>query len=154
MSKKIVVLGIGNYLFSDEGIGIHVVKELKKRNFSENIEIHDAGTLGILSAPLFEGSDLMIVIDSVDAEGEPGDVKIYNKDDIILDKIPLKLSPHQIGIQEALLVSDLRGYCPEEVLFYGVIPASYDTSIELTESGLRAKEFIVEELDKILRQYC
>ena len=148
--KNIVVLGIGNYLFSDEGIGVHVVNEIKKWALPENVTVHDAGTLGILSAPLFEGSDMMILIDSVDAEGEPGDVMIYTKDDIMLDRIPLKLSPHQIGIQETLLVSDLRGQCPQEVLFFGAIPASYETSIELTEAGEKAKAEILEKLKEIL----
>ena len=148
--KKIVIMGVGNLLLSDEGIGVHAAKELSKRGYPKHIEIYDAGTLGLLSGPLFENRDLLVVIDSVDAPGEPGDVIVYNKDDIMLSRMPVKLSPHQIGIQETLLVSELRGECPKDVIFIGVIPASYDSSIELTETGKKALKKVFEEVDKIL----
>ena len=151
--KKIVIMGIGNFLLSDEGIGIHAVKELSKRSYPDYIEVFDAGTLGLLSGPLFENRDLLVVIDAVDAQGEPGDVIIYNKDDVMLSRIPAKLSPHQIGIQETLLISELRGECPEDVIFIGVIPASYDSCVELTETGKLALEKVLAEIDKILKPY-
>ena len=151
--KKIVILGIGNLLLSDEGIGVHAVRELSKRNYPKNIEIYDAGTLGLLSGPLFENRDLLVVIDSVDAHGKPGDVKIYHKDDIMSSHIPIKLSPHQIGIQETLLISELRGECPQTIILIGVIPASYDSGTELTETGKDALKKVLEEIDKILQPY-
>ncbi|MDR2401417.1 MAG: HyaD/HybD family hydrogenase maturation endopeptidase [Deferribacteraceae bacterium] len=148
--KSIVIMGIGNLLFSDEGIGVHVARELMKRDLPENIKVYDAGTLGILSAPLFEGSDLLILIDAVDAPGKAGEVKIYSKDEIMLSNIPLKLTPHQIGIQETLLVSEMRGVAPKEVIFFGAIPKNYDTSDKLTPDGEKAKEKILAELEKYL----
>ena len=151
--KKVVILGVGNLLLSDEGIGIHAVKELSKRDYPENIEIYDAGTLGLLSGPLFENRDLLIVIDAVDTAGEPGDVMIFDKEDIMLSRIPIKLSPHQTGIQETLFISELRGECPEDVKFIGVIPASYDASVELTDTGKIALKKVLNEVDKILEPY-
>jgi hydrogenase maturation protease len=148
--KKIVIMGIGNILFSDEGIGVHVVRELQKRKLPENVTVYDAGTLGILSAYLFEGADILILIDAVDAPGEAGEVKIYNKDQITLSHIPLKLTPHQIGIQETLLVSELRGTAPKDVIFFGAIPKSYETADKLTPEGERAKTVILAELEKYL----
>ena len=149
--KRIVIMGVGNLLFCDEGIGVHAVRELEKKTYPENVEIYDGGTFGLLSAPMFENADTLILIDAVDAKGEPGELKRYTKDEIMLSTIPIKLSPHQIGIQETLLVSDLRGYCPEEVIFYGVIPASYESSIELTESGQKALQEVVRLVDEEIR---
>jgi hydrogenase maturation protease len=148
--KNIVIMGIGNLLFSDEGIGVHVARILSERELPENVKVYDAGTLGILSAHLFEGSDLLILVDAVDAPGEAGDVKVYSKDEIILSDIPLKLTPHQIGIQETLLVSEMRGAAPKEVLFFGAVPKSYETSDKLTPEGERAKEKILKEIEKVL----
>jgi hydrogenase maturation protease len=148
--KETVIMGIGNLLFSDEGIGVHVVREILKRKLPENIKVYDAGTLGILSAHLFEGVDLLILIDAVDAPGDAGDVKVYSKDEIMLSDIPLKLTPHQIGIQETLLVSEMRGAAPKEVVFFGAIPKSYETSDKLTPEGERAKAKILSELEKYL----
>ncbi|MDR2105177.1 MAG: hypothetical protein LBP51_05420, partial [Deferribacteraceae bacterium] len=64
--------------------------------------------------------------------------------------IPLKLTPHQIGIQETLLVSELRGAAPKEVLFLGAIPKSYETNDKLTPEGERAKAAIIEEIERRL----
>ena len=150
--KKIAILGIGNLLLTDEGIGVHAVAELSKRKLPDNVSVHDAGTLGLLSAPYFEGSDLLILIDAVDTAGEPGQVFRYSKDDIMLNRIPIKLSPHQIGFQETLLVSELRGQCPPEVIFFGAIPASLESSVELSETGRKALDEILGEVDKILAE--
>ena len=146
--KRIVIMGVGNLLFSDEGIGVHAVRALEKKGYPKNVEIHDGGTFGLLSAPMFENADTLILIDAVDANGEAGEVRRYTKDEIMLSTIPVKLSPHQIGIQETLLVTDLRGNCPEEVIFYGVIPASYESSIELTETGQKALKEVIDLVDK------
>jgi hydrogenase maturation protease len=150
--KQIVVMGVGNLLFSDEGIGVHAVRELEKNNYPDNVQIHDGGTFALLSTPMFEGSDILIVIDAVDTKGEPGDIKVYEKEDIMLSRIPVKLSPHQIGIQETLLISELREKCPEEVYFYGVIPASYDSSVELTPIGQKALEKLLVMVDEFIRK--
>jgi hydrogenase maturation protease len=149
-SKSIAILGIGNLLLTDEGIGVHAAKVLSARKLPDNVSVYDAGTLGLLSAPMFEGSDLLILIDAVDTQGEPGQVFRYNKDDIMLNRIPLKLSPHQIGFQETLLVSELRGQCPSEVIFFGAIPASLEPSIDLSPKGKLALDYILAEVDKIL----
>jgi hydrogenase maturation protease len=94
--------------------------------------------------------DLLILIDAVDAPGDAGVVKVYSKDEIMLSDIPLKLTPHQIGIQETLLVSEMRGAAPKEVIFFGAIPKSYETSDKLTPEGERAKAKILSELEKYL----
>lgn len=150
--KKIIVMGIGNMLFSDEGIGYHAIKELEKKNYPDNVTLYDAGTLGLLTAPIFENSDVLIIIDSVDAKGDLGQVNVYTKDQVMLDNFPVKMSPHQIGMQETLLISDLRGNCPEDVYFVGMIPASYDTSDELTEIGKKSLPKVIEEVNKLIQQ--
>jgi hydrogenase maturation protease len=148
--KETVIMGIGNLLFSDEGIGVHVARELLKRKLPEHIKVYDAGTLGILSAYLFEGAELLILIDAVDAPGTAGEVKKYTKEEIMLSDIPLKLTPHQIGIQETLLVAEMRGTAPKEVIVFGAIPKSYETSEKLTPEGERAKGAILSEIEKFL----
>ena len=63
--KKIVVMGVGNYILTDEGVGIHVIKELEKMQWPENVEIYDCGTTGILSFHKFVEADILIAIDSI-----------------------------------------------------------------------------------------
>lgn len=135
---KIVVMGIGNYILADEGIGVHAIKELEKEEWPDNVEIFDCGTLGILSLYKIAEADVLIAIDAVVSKEKPGTIIVYDKEDIMLSKVPAKVSPHQIGFQETLLHAQVRGSCPEKIKLIGVVPESYDTSTELSESCRKA----------------
>lgn len=130
---KILVFGCGNLLLSDEGFGVHFIRHLEANyRFPENVKLYDAGTMGIMVTHELEEVDCVFIVDTVAAEGAPGQVLRYTKEDIMLQRLPVKLSPHQIGIQEMLLVSEMRGRCPKEVFLLGVCPASLDPGSSLS----------------------
>jgi hydrogenase maturation protease len=132
---RILIFGAGNLLLSDEGFGVHFIKHLEDNYlFPENVELFDGGTLGIMVTHKFEEADRVYIVDVVDAQGAPGDLFRYEKDDFMLKRIPVKMSPHQIGIQEMLLISEMRGHCPEEVFLLGVIPESLDAGSTLSRT--------------------
>lgn len=132
---KTLIFGAGNLLLSDEGFGVHAIRYLEENyTFPEEVELYDGGTLGIMVTHKFEEADHIYILDVIEAEGRPGELRRYEKEEIMLDKIPVKLSPHQIGIQETLLMSELRGFCPERVTLLGVIPVSLDASDQLSET--------------------
>ncbi|NVN99392.1 MAG: HyaD/HybD family hydrogenase maturation endopeptidase [Geobacteraceae bacterium] len=131
---KTLIFGAGNLLLSDEGFGVHAIRYLEENyDFPEKVELYDGGTLGIMVTHKFEEADHIYILDVIEGNGAPGELRRYEKDEIMLDKIPVKLSPHQIGIQETLLMSELRGFCPEKVTLLGVIPASLDASDQLSD---------------------
>jgi len=148
---KILIFGAGNLLLSDEGFGVHCIRHLEKNYiFPDNVELYDGGTLGIMVTHKFEEAEQIYILDVIEGEGTPGELRRYEKNDIMLDKIPVKLSPHQIGIQETLLMSELRGFCPEKVTLLGVLPASLDASDQLSAT-VRCRledvaKIIIEEL--------
>lgn len=86
----------------------------------------------------------------METDGNPGDVFRYEKEDIMLNRLPVKLSPHQIGIQEMLYISEMRGACPDRISLLGVIPSSLDPGSELSpalsECLPRVAGLIVDEL--------
>lgn len=124
---KVLILGAGNLLLSDEGFGVHAVRHLERRYaLPDCVELFDAGTLGILATHKIEEADLVYILDVVEAEGAPGTVLRFEKDDFMLNRVPVKLSPHQAGVQEMLLVSEMRGRCPAEIYLLGVIPATVE----------------------------
>jgi hydrogenase maturation protease len=130
---KVLIFGAGNLILSDEGFGVHFVNYLAERFvIPENVELYDGGTLGIMVTHKFEEADKVFLVDIVDTPGEPGEIRRYSKSDIMLSKLPVKLSPHQIGIQEMLFISELRGAAPADLTFYGIIPASLDPGNELS----------------------
>ncbi len=135
MAKKIIVLGIGNILMSDEGIGVRAVEAIKEKyTFSENVEIYDGGTTGMMGLlPIIEEADHLIVIDAVNGPGEPGALYRYTLDELRLN-IPKKLSPHDIGFLECLSIAEINGRLPESVVIIGVKPEDIKTRrMELSE---------------------
>ena len=146
-----LIFGAGNLLLSDEGFGVHFIKYLEEHYlFQDDVELYDGGTLGIMVTHLLEDADQVYLVDVVEAKGEPGDIYRYEKEEFLLGKLPIKMSPHQIGIQEVLTLSDLRGRIPEKVTLFGAIPQSYEAGVELSPTlanklpGLA--EMVVEEL--------
>jgi hydrogenase maturation protease len=130
---KTLILGAGNLLLSDEGFGVHFIRYLRDHcTLPPEVETFDAGTLGLMAGHKLEEADRVYIVDVVAAPGEPGACVRYCKDDFMLKRIPLKLSPHQVGIQETLLISSLRGCCPEEVFLLGIIPCSVEPGTELS----------------------
>ncbi|KAA0257788.1 hydrogenase maturation protease [Deferribacter autotrophicus] len=151
---NIVIFGAGNVLLSDEGFGVHFVRYLENNyTFPDNVKLFDAGTLGIMAMHVIEEADYLFIVDVVDVDGKPGEIRIYDKDDIILDRIPTKMSPHQIGLQEVLLLSEMRERLPKVVKLFGVIPENIEAGTTLSNS-LEEKlpilaELLVKEIENI-----
>lgn len=132
-TMKTLIFGAGNLLLSDEGFGVHFIKYLQKHYvFPDDVTLYDGGTLGIMVCHMLEEADQVFLVDVIEAKGEPGDIYRYEKEDFMLGKLPIKMSPHQIGIQEVLALSEIRDRCPEKVTLFGIIPASYEAGAELS----------------------
>jgi hydrogenase maturation protease len=148
---QILIYGAGNLILSDEGFGVHFVRHLEQfYEIPPNVELYDGGTLGIMVSFKFEEADKVILVDVVDTAGEPGDVFRYDREEIMLKRIPVKMSPHQIGLQEMLLISEMRDVPQPELSFYGIIPESLEPGNTLTpalQAGLeKVASLVVDEL--------
>jgi hydrogenase maturation protease len=134
MNSSILVLGLGNILLSDEGIGVHAASALKKRySFApEVVEVIDGGTMGLDLLPLFEGKDKIIIIDAVDFGKEPGYISIISND-AIPSALKTKLSVHHIGLSDVLYAAKFMGVMPSDVCLIGVQPGSLDVSLDMTD---------------------
>jgi len=127
-----LVLGIGNLVMSDDGIGVRVVQELATRcRFPDNVTILDGGTLGLDLLPHLEGVDRLLIIDAVSWDGEPGSLVRLTGEEIPV-VFATKLSPHQMGLQDLLAVARLLGHEPAEMVLWGVNPVSIEMTMELT----------------------
>ncbi len=144
--EKVGIMGVGNVLLRDEGFGVKLLYILQsKYEFPENVVLIDGGTAGIFLSPEIDYLEKLLIIDVVNAEGKPGEIRIYNKEDFFIDRLPLKLSPHQLGLQEVLLLNEIKGTCPKEVKLIGIIPESIETGTGLTQT-LESKLEEVENL--------
>jgi hydrogenase maturation protease len=149
---KTLIFGAGNLLLSDEGFGVHFVRYLEAHyHFPPEVELLDAGTMGIMVTHKIEEADRVFLVDIVETQGDPGQFLRYCKDDFMLKRIPIKMSPHQIGVQEMLLISELRGCAPSEVYLWGVIPSSLESGCELTPVLQKVLVKLADQLVKELR---
>lgn len=136
---KILILGAGNLLLSDEGFGVHFIRYLQEKyTFPADVALFDAGTMGIMAIHEIEEVDRVYIIDVVVSAEKPGTLLRYDKEAFMLNKVPVKLSPHQAGVQEMLLVSEMRGRCPQEVILMGIVPDSIEPGSGLSGT-LQAK---------------
>ncbi len=128
------MLGIGNLLNADEGVGVHAVRALEAelgRPLSRRWPFLDGGTLGLNLLPLVEDATHLLLLDCVNA-GQPGGTIV----ELTKDEIPIysgvKMSQHQTTFQEVLGLALLRGQLPEHLHLIGVQPVSLDIGTELT----------------------
>ena len=130
--KHIMVLGVGNLLFTDEGVGIHTVQTLLEQyEFSENVSIEDGGVLGINLLGIISEADELIVVDAIRNGGAPGTLHRLEGDDIP-KRILAKNSLHQVDLLEALTLCQALDKVPETVIV-GVEPEDIETlGLELT----------------------
>jgi hydrogenase maturation protease len=129
-TPRIVVIGVGNLLMKDEGIGIHAVKALQEIDLPPDIELIDGGTSPDLIAYTRAG-DKIIIIDAAKAGGEPGAVYRYRPEDLAAGKGTLT-SAHELGVVENLKLMELTGNEPRETVIIGVEPKEIDWGTELS----------------------
>ena len=127
-----MVLGVGNLLFTDEGVGIHAVETLLEQyEFSQNVSIEDGGVLGINLLGIISEADELIVVDAIRNGGTPGTLYRLEGDDIP-KRILAKNSLHQVDLLEALTLCQALDKVPETVIV-GVEPEDIETlGLELT----------------------
>jgi hydrogenase maturation protease len=129
-TPRIVVIGVGNLLLKDEGIGIHVVKALQDIDLPKDITLIDGGTSPDLIAYTRVG-DKMIIIDAAKTGGEPGAIYRFMPDDLAAGKRALS-SVHDLGVAENLELMALTGNEPSEVVIIGIEPKDIGWGTELS----------------------
>ncbi len=154
MVKKITVLGVGNILLKDEGVGVRVIERLKETCcFPDNVTLMDGGTAGLDLLPFLEGMDYVIIVDTVKTSEPPGSIFRFTPDDIDV-KVPYKTSLHQIGMVEVFAIADALGKSIGQVIIIGIQPEDISGwGLELTET-IRAKvpelmSLVVRELEAL-----
>jgi hydrogenase maturation protease len=122
-TKRILVLGIGNILWADEGFGVRCVEALNAGwQFPPQVTLMDGGTQGLYLLPYVQEADCLLVFDAVDYGDEPGKLR-----EVIGDQVPRfmgakKMSLHQTGFQEVLMAAELTNKLPKELVLIGVQP--------------------------------
>jgi hydrogenase maturation protease len=121
---RILILGVGNVLLRDEGIGVAAVRYLQERyEWPENVELLDGGTQGLKLMPLIQECDFLLVLDAILGDGPPG--ALYRlKGDEVRNSLGFRDSTHQTDLVDTLACCRLAGHCPE-TLVIGMQPTEW-----------------------------
>jgi hydrogenase maturation protease len=138
-----VVLGLGNLLRRDEGLGIRALWLLQQRYLlPESVQVVDGGTLGLELLSYLEGAERIIVLDAALTDGPPGTV-ICLRGDEVPAFLGMRASPHEIGLPDLLAVARLRGTAPAQIALFGMQP-------EVIELGWELSDSVAQELDQLV----
>jgi hydrogenase maturation protease len=130
--KNTLVLGLGNILLSDEGLGVRVIERLEQcYHFSDDVRVLDGGTLGLDLLPYLEDAHRLLVVDVLEMGAAPGTIARLEGDEIPAFLGP-KVSPHQMGLADLLVAARLRDLLPQELVLWGAQPQTMKVGLELS----------------------
>jgi hydrogenase maturation protease len=148
MPQPILILGIGNILLGDEGVGVHVIRELEKKSFPEHVNLLDGGTGGFHLLSIFEEYKKIILIDATLDGNKPGTVNLlkpkFSKD------FPKTLSSHDIGLKDLVESSALLGFMPEVSLITISIIDNQPIKMELSEVVRKSMPKVIQLIDRLI----
>jgi hydrogenase maturation protease len=128
--RRIVVLGVGNLLWADEGFGVRCVETLGDGwDFPPEVDIMDGGTLGLALVPLLLDATHVLLFDAVDHKGPPGSLLVARDEEVPRFMSGSKMSLHQAGMNDILASLDLLGHRPKHFTVIGIKP------VELADYG-------------------
>jgi hydrogenase maturation protease len=126
-NPAILVLGIGNLLWADEGFGVRAVETMQRDwTMPSNVQLLDGGTQGIYLVDRVRTADVLVVFDAVDYGLPPGTMKRVEGDEVPRFLGAKKMSLHQTGFQEVLALAAMLGDYPKHLLLIGVQPVELD----------------------------
>ena len=154
---RVLVVGVGNILLKDEGVGVHVAWKLQELSLPGDVEVIDGGTAGLDILLLHEGVDKLVVIDAMRTGKKAGTIykaqlvagEMEKLTQLFGRRVDSKISLHQIGLIEALAAAEKLNRAPKKIVIIGVEPGQWDYGLELTET---AKQSIPEVIKKVLEE--
>ena len=148
MKKSVIVIGLGNMLMSDEGVGVRAVQRLS--DFADRfpqVDFADAGTGGMSVLHLIEGRDKAIFVDCARMGEEAGVIKKFTPREIKSNKVLSHQSLHEVDLIKIINMSDKLGQCPAEIVIFGIEPKSVKPGRELSKT-------LTDRLDEYIKVIC
>ncbi|NLI92748.1 MAG: hydrogenase maturation protease [Peptococcaceae bacterium] len=149
--QEIKILGIGNLVRQDEGVGIHLLQSLEGI-LPDGIELLDGGTGGLALLDFVESAGKLIILDAVDAAKEPGEVIVWRQEQVPYF-LAAKMSVHQVSFAEVLNLAKFRGNYPEEIAVVGIQPETLDWGTELSEPVKNSLQAAVKAVLGLLEEW-
>ena len=132
MKSRTCLIGLGNILMRDDGVGVHAVNEIEERfRFTPEIDIVDGGTLGLSLLPLIAEHARVLFVDAVEAGLEPGEIVVREGEEVPA-LVGSQVSVHQAGLADLMYAAKMAGTMPSGVCLVGIQPQAVDLGLETT----------------------
>ena len=157
MGEKILVLGLGNTLLTDDGIGLHVIAALEQgvaRKSAAPVTILDGGTLGLALLPEVEAATALIVVDAANFGGAPGEVRVFDEAAMDAQLGAAKTSAHELALADLIGAAALSGCLPERRALVGIAPASVSWGLEPTPDVAASIPLACAEIEGIIERWA
>ncbi len=129
---EVVILGLGNTLLQDEGVGVHIINRLiADFEFPPEVSLIDGGTFGLDLLPYIENKRYVMLIDAVNFQQNPGYTQLIEKENI-LTQLSTLMSVHHLGLTDVLSVAKLLNKEPDDICLIGIQPESMEAGTEMT----------------------
>ena len=153
---KTIVLGLGNTLLGDDGVGIYALKQLEDNwQGYKSVEFVDGGTLSFTLTDVLYDADNLIVIDAAQLSASPGNVKVFTNEDMDTFVRNGKCSSvHEVSLSELMDMARLLDTLPVKRALIGVQPEIVDWAEQPTESVKNAIPLICKEANILLQAWC
>lgn len=143
-AQDTLIIGLGNPLRGDDGVGICVVRALAERSLPDGVEVMDGGTQGLGLVNLMEGRRRVILVDAASMGQNPGQFVRFALGEACLRGDDQPLSVHAAGLREALLLAQALRMLPDQLIIFGVQPAKVDWGDALSPEIEAALPALVE----------
>ena len=130
--RRIVIIGVGNILLRDEGVGVHVAQELQKRAWPSDIQVLDGGLAGIGLLDFFAEASKVLLIDAADMNRSPGTLVRFTPEEVRSRAGDLRFSSHDVGLMEVLDLAKALGHGPADIVILGIQPKEISWGMDLT----------------------
>jgi len=151
---KCLVLGVGNALLQDDGVGIHVARSLRDRSSKDSdLDIIDGGTIGLALLPEVEDADALVIVDAADLGQPPGSIRVFVDDEVDAHLSGKRRSVHEVAVLDLLAAAGIRGRRPAHCALVAIQPQSTEWGLEPTPGVRAAIPLACDAIQSITRSW-
>ncbi len=151
---KVLVMGIGNTLLKDDGVGVHITERFRSLQSDDpDLEILDGGTIGLSLLPDIEDADAVVVVDASEMGEQPGTVKIFQDEEIDRQLSGKRRSVHEVALYDLFSAAAIRGRSPGQRALIAIQPASTEWGLEPTPEVQASIPLACEALSSLTEKW-
>ena len=153
-ARKVLVMGIGNTLLQDDGVGVHVTELFRSTQQADsNVEVVDGGTIGLSLLPDIEDADAVVIVDASEIGERPGTMRIFRDGEIDRQLSGKKRSVHEVALYDLFSAAAIRDRSPDKRVLIAIQPASTEWGLEPTPEVKAAIPAACDALTSLTREW-